>query len=169
MALSRRIDAANIDLKGMNDDFYRHYCGGRLQPVLDNLVAAKKLGWWVEVTTLLIPGVNDHKEDLRKIAEFLVREMGPDTPWHISAFHGAHKMANHPSTPIPTLEEAWQLGKEAGLNHVYIGNAPGHIGQNTFCANCGQPLIERAGYRIRRLAKNGLCPKCKTPLAGVFS
>ncbi len=169
MTLSRRIDAANIDLKGMNDDFYRHYCGGRLQPVLDNLLAAKKLGWWVEVTTLLIPGVNDDPKELAKIAAFIKNDLGPETPWHISGFHGANKMINHPSTPLKTLENAWQTGKDAGLHNVYIGNAPGLLGQNTFCPNCGQTLVERSGYSTRVLAKKGVCPKCKTQMAGVIA
>lgn len=168
VALADRIDAANIDLKGMSDDFYRHYCGGRLQPVLDNLAAARKAGWWIEVTTLLIPGVNDSDGEMRKIAEFVARELGPETPWHISAFHGAHKMASHPPTPWQTLENAWRLGRDAGLVHVYIGNAPGLVGQNTFCSQCSQLLIERSGYKTRNFTKNGICPICQTPVAGVF-
>lgn len=168
-SLARRIDAANIDLKGFTDDFYRHYCGGRLQPVLENLKTIKKMGWWLEVTTLLIPEVNDSPEEISRIASFIKNELGADTPWHISGFHGAAEMANHPSTPVATLESAWHAGKDAGLEYVYIGNAPAALGQDTYCPQCGETLVERRGYRTRVRFKNGKCLKCGREIAGVWS
>lgn len=168
-SMSKRIDAANIDLKGFNEEFYRKFCGGRLQPVLDNLKRIRDLGWWLEVTTLIIPGVNDSKEETQKIAEFIYTELGPDTPWHISAFHGAAQMINHPSTPLDKLEEVRGIGKGAGLNHVYIGNVHSSTGSQTSCPECGLPLIERSGYRIRRRMHDGVCPGCKTSIAGVWN
>lgn len=167
-ALSRRIDAANIDLKGFTEDFYRRYCGGKLQPVLENLKIIKKMGWWLEVTTLLIPGVNDSPEEIAGIAGFIQNELGSDTPWHISAFHGAAQMINHPSTPLATLEKAWHTGRDAGLHHVYIGNVNTNTGTSTHCPTCGNILIERHGYRTKKLFKKGVCPNCQTPVAGIW-
>lgn len=168
-SMSKRIDAANIDLKGFTDEFYRKYCGGRLQPVLDNLKRIRDLGWWLEVTTLMIPGVNDSGEEMSGIADFIKTNLGPDTPWHISAFHGAAKMANYPSTSLQKLEDAWNIGHQAGLNHVYIGNAQSAHGSRTTCPSCGLTLIERNGYRIRRRIYDGICPGCKTEIAGIWS
>ena len=167
-SMSKRIDAANIDLKGFSNDFYAKYCGGRLQPVLDNLKRIKDLGWWLEVTTLLIPGVNDGEEEAGKIAEFIRDSLGPETPWHISAFHGAAEMINHPSTPSATLEKALAIGQNIGLKHVYLGNTLSSVGSDTACANCGKKLIERKGYRARKLFKGGECPQCGAALAGVW-
>lgn len=168
-SMSKRIDAANIDLKSFSDEFYKKFCRGRLQPVLDNLKRIKDLGWWLEVTTLLIPGVNDSPEEAGQIAAFIKDELGADTPWHISAFHGAAQMINHPSTPLFKLEEAWNIGQAAGLNYVYIGNVQSKFGSNTDCPTCGTTLIERAGYRVRtRFREPGVCPKCGTKIAGVW-
>lgn len=167
-SLSKRIDAANIDLKGFNENFYHKFCGAKLQPVLDNLKLIKKMGWWLEVTTLLIPQVNDSEEEVQGIAEFIYNELGSDTPWHISAFHAAYKMPNHPSTPLKTLEMARQKGLEAGLKYVYIGNVPTPHGANTPCPNCGKILIERKGYKIRKISNLDQCSHCQTPISGVW-
>lgn len=167
--LSKRIDAANIDLKGFTEDFYRKYCGGRLAPVLENLKVIKKMGWWLEVTTLVIPGVNDSKEEISGIARFIHDELGPDTPWHLSAFHGAAEMINHPPTPLATLEAAFQTGREAGLKHVYLGNVNTTHQGDTFCPSCGELLVERQGYRVKKRFKGSACPKCQTEIAGVWT
>ncbi len=164
-----RIDAANIDLKAFSDDFYRHYCKGRLAPVLENLQIIKKMGWWLEITTLLIPGVNDSQQEIENIAGFIRDDLGKDTPWHISAFHGAAQMRNHPSTPVETLERAWRTGKDAGLDFVYTGNIPGAIGENTVCPDCGANLVQRHGYRTNVRFKNGQCPKCQRKIPGVWN
>lgn len=168
-SMSKRIDAANIDLKSFSDDFYRKFCRGQLQPVLDNLKRIRDLGWWLEVTTLLIPGVNDSPEEVGKCAKFICNELGREVPWHISAFHGACHMENHPSTPLFKLEEAWNIGIEEGLAHVYIGNAQTMLGANTVCPDCGTILIERRGYQIRGSIRNGKCPACQREIAGVWS
>ncbi len=164
-----RIDAANIDLKAFSDDFYRNYCKGRLAPVLENLRIIKKMGWWLEITTLLIPGVNDSQQEIENIAGFIRDDLGKDTPWHISAFHGAAQMRNHPSTPVETLERAWRTGKDAGLDFVYTGNIPGAIGENTVCPECGTNLVQRHGYRTNVRFKNGQCPKCQRKIPGVWN
>lgn len=167
--LGPRIDAANIDLKSFSDDFYKHYCQGRLAPVLDNLRIIKKMGWWLEVTTLLIPGINDSSEEIAKIAAFIRDDLGKNTPWHISAFHGAHEMRKHPATPVETLERAWQLGRDSGLEFVYTGNIPGAVGENTICPDCGTTLIQRYGYQTRVKFKNAQCPKCGRQIPGVWN
>lgn len=168
LPLSRRVNAANIDLKAFSEEFYHKYCGGRLQPVLDNLKLIRRLGWWLEVTTLIIPGCNDSPQELRDMARFIRDELGPDTPWHLTAFHGAAMMATHPSTPLFQLEDAWRMGREEGLRYVYIGNTTGIIGSSTLCPSCGTPVIERRGYQTRRSKTPGVCPSCKTGIPGVW-
>ena len=167
-ALSRCICAANVDLKSFRDDFYRKYCGARLQPVLDNLKTIKKMGWWLEVTTLIIPGVNDGQDELAELAAFIRDELGADTPWHISGFHGAHLMINHPDTPLATLETTWSIGRQVGLQYVYIGNARSALGSNTFCPACGAVVIERDMYDTRLRGVEGKCPACDAQLPGVW-
>ena len=161
------LDAANVDLKG-DDEFYRKLCGARLQPVLDSLKKMKELGIWVEVTTLIIPTYNDDEEGLRRIAEFIVQELGPETPWHVSRFYPHYKMMDVPPTPIATLDRAREIGLEAGLHYVYQGNVPGSEGENTFCPGCGKVVIGRFGYRIMEYhIENGKCAYCGTQIAGV--
>lgn len=161
------LDAANVDLKAFRDETYRQYIGARLQPVLDSLKRMKALGIWVEVTTLIIPGINDDPQELRDAARFIAQELGPETPWHISRFFPAYRMAATPPTPISTLRDAYEIGREEGLHYVYVGNVPGRV--DTECHNCGRLLIERAGYWIVRndITQQGTCPECGTPVAGV--
>lgn len=167
-SMSKRIDAANIDLKSFSDEFYRKFCRGRVQPVLDNLKRIRDLGWWLEVTTLIIPGANDSPEEIGQIAAFIKDELGQEVPWHISAFHGAAQMSNHPSTPLSKLEEAWNIGQAAGLDYVYVGNVRSSLGSTTACPQCGQSLIERRGYQTRKRFKGDACPECGTQIAGVW-
>lgn len=168
MALAEFIDADNVDLKSLNDDFYRKVCKAKLQPVLDTIVRLKQLGVWLEVTTLVIPGHNDSTSELTKIAQF-IKQVGPGTPWHVTAFHPTFKMMDRAPTPAATLRKARQIGLEEGLRYVYIGNIPGEGGENTYCYSCRELLIERLGYTIRlyRL-KDGRCPQCKTLIDGVW-
>lgn len=168
-SMRKRIDAANIDLKSFSDDFYRKFCRGRLQPVLDNLKRIREAGWWLEVTTLLIPGVNDSEEEVGQCARFICNELGREVPWHITAFHGACHMENHPSTPLFKLEEAWNIGQSEGLAHVYIGNAQSMIGSNTVCPDCGTILVERRGWQVRSNISDGKCPSCQREIAGVWN
>ncbi len=166
--ISPYLDAANVDLKSFSDDFYKTWCGARLQPVLDSIRKMKELNIWVEITTLVIPTLNDTEEELRQIAEFIL-SLGAETPWHISRFHPQYKMANLPLTPVETIHRAAEIGKETGLKYVYSGNVPGDIGEKTMCYNCGALLIDRYGFTINRITlRESLCPKCGTPLDGIL-
>jgi len=162
------LHAANVDLKAFSDDFYRKYCGARLQPVLDSLKKMKSLGIWVEVTTLLIPALNDSDEELGKIAKF-IHSLGPETPWHISRFHPRYRLDNLPPTPVASIHRASEIGKAAGLKYVYSGNIPGDEGENTYCSRCKELLIDRYGYYIEKFNLKGThCPRCETLLDGIF-
>jgi pyruvate formate lyase activating enzyme len=166
--IAPRLDAANVDLKSFRDDFYRKQCGARLHPVLDSLRKMKELGVWVEVTTLLIPGLNDGEEELAELVAFLVT-LGAETPWHISRFHPRYRMTETPPTPASAIHLAAEIGRSAGLKYVYSGNIPGDVGENTLCAHCGRILIGRCGFAVERLdLKGSACPDCKTPLDGIF-
>ena len=163
------LDAANIDLKSFSEDFYRKNCGARLDPVLDTIRLHKKLGIWIEITTLIIPSLNDSDENLRKIAEF-IKGVGEEIPWHISQFHPMYKLLDLPRTPIATLRRARKIGLEAGLRYVYEGNVPGEAGETTRCYRCGKPLIHRYDYQIlENMVKNSECPHCGARIDGVFS
>lgn len=161
------LDAANVDLKAFRDETYRKYVGARLQPVLDAMKVMKRLGIWLEVTTLVIPGINDDPAELRDTAEFVANELGVDTPWHISRFFPAYKMTGVPLTPVAALRRAREIGLEVGLHYVYVGNVPGE--ESTFCHNCGRLLIRRSGYWIleNHVQPDGRCPDCGTPVSGV--
>lgn len=162
------IDGINVDLKAGRGEFYRKISGAGLQAVLDNLVRIRKLGIWLEVTTLVIPGLNDSDEELRWVARYLFDHVGPDVPWHVSRFYPAYKMHDVPPTPAKTLERAWQIGREVGLHYVYVGNLPGHRAESTFCPGCGGLVIERSGYWLgRRNIVDGKCAACGTAIAGV--
>lgn len=160
--ISPYLDAANVDLKGWTEEFYQKYCSGRLQPVLENLISLKKKKIWVEVTTLIIPTLNDNEEWLKEIVKFIKEKLGPETPWHVTQFCGAisWKMQHLPDTPVETLQKAWQIGKEIGLKYVYTGNVPGLPSEDTFCPKCKFLCIDRTNYFIKRHDKNGKCPKC---------
>jgi pyruvate formate lyase activating enzyme len=157
-----------VDLKAFTDEFYRERCGARLQPVLDSLKLMKELGVWVEVTTLVIPGLNDSDDELHQIAAFIVDELGAETPWHVSRFHPTYKLRDRPSTPTRTLVRAREIGLAAGLRYVYVGNVPGSDGEHTFCYNCGQRVIGRWGFTITdHRMKDGKCDKCGVVIDGV--
>jgi len=154
------MDAANVDLKGFTEEHYHSVCSARLKPVIDTIRLMKQLGVWVEVTTLVIPTVNDSEDELRKLAEFIF-SVGPEVPWHVSRFHPTYKMNNLPQTPIKTVIKARLIGLEVGLRYVYTGNIPGDEGEKTFCYNCGKTLIERYGYNIGSVnVKNSKCTYC---------
>ena len=162
------IDAANVDLKGFDDAVYRRVCGARLAPVLDGLVELRRHGVWVEVTTLVIPGLTDDPAQLRALTGWIVEALGPETPWHVSRFLPAYRMRDRPMTPLTTLVAAADQGRRAGLHHVYVGDAPELDAEDTRCAGCGLLLVARHGYRIERhLADDGSCPRCGRPLEGV--
>lgn len=156
------LDAANVDLKSFDNDFYVEHCGGRLQPVLDTLKRIKAADIWLEVTTLVIPTLTDDPKMLSQIACFIDQELGPETPWHISRFSGAisWKLKNLPDTSVQTLKKAHKIGKSQGLKYVYIGNLPGVETEDTFCPQCGTKVIERSLYQVERKDKGGKCPQC---------
>lgn len=160
------LDAANVDLKSFRDDFYRRVCKGRLDPVLKSIAQMRENQVWVEVTTLIVPGLNDSTEELKGIAGFLAG-LDADIPWHISRFHPQYRMGDIESTPMETLDRAYRIGKEAGLRFVYQGNVSGR-GNHTYCYNCNRLLVERAVFNVRRNeTKDGKCPDCGSPIAGV--
>jgi pyruvate formate lyase activating enzyme len=161
------LDAANVDLKAFRDETYRRHIGARLQPVLDSLQKMKALGIWVEVTTLVIPGINDDPAELRDLAGFLARELGPDTPWHISRFFPQYQMGQVPPTPVETLHRAEEIGRAAGLRYIYLGNVAEET--NTFCPGCGGLLIRRRGFSVAEntLLPEGTCPDCGQAVPGV--
>ena len=162
------LDAANVDLKSFSEQYYRKVVGATLKPVRETILLLKALGIWVEVTTLVVPGGNDSPDEMRAIARFLSREVGRDTPWHISRFFPAYKMSDLPPTDISTLHEARLIGLEEGLDFVYIGNVPGAQEQNTYCPGCAYLLIIRDGlFMLANRTVSGGCPRCGRPLAGV--
>ena len=163
------LDAANVDLKSFSEAFYRDVCGARLAPVKDTLIRMKKGGMLVEVTTLLIPGLNDSPEELKAIADFLVNDLGPETPWHISRFHPTYRMMDRNATPVKTLAMARDIGMAAGLRYVYMGNVPGSGGENTLCPDCGNIVINRFQYRSRtNLIDGNHCAYCNQVIDGLF-
>jgi len=163
------LDGINIDIKGFTDDFYKKVCKARLQPVLDNVQLMHELGVWVEVTTLIIPGLNDSAEELRDIARF-IKSVSPTIPWHVTAFYPTYKMLNQPPTPIATLRKAREIGLEQGLHYVYEGNIPGEDGENTSCPNCGALLIKRSGFSIQQNnLTDGCCSTCGQKISGVWA
>ena len=162
------IDAANIDLKSFSGEFYRKVCGGRLQPVLEAIKMMWEKKIWVEVTTLVIPGQNDSDEELGKIAQFLA-SVSCDIPWHISRFYPQYKMRDNIPTPLETLHRAYEIGKKAGLNYIYVGNVWGDKYESTYCPVCGEVLIKRIGYLTEVFLKDkNRCPACNFKLPGVF-
>ncbi len=164
------LDAANIDLKSFSDDFYRKRCKASLSPVLETLkYLASQEHIWLEVTTLLIPGLNDSEDELNQIAGFIAGELGCHVPWHISRFHPCHKCTDSPATALDALAEAREIGKNAGLKYVFVGNAPDQALANTICSNCGQLLIERQGYQLTSYnIINNACMACGGLVDGVF-
>ena len=164
--ISPYLDGMNIDVKAFTEKFYKEICSARLAPVLDTITLARNLGLWVEVTTLVIPTLNDSEDELRRIAEFL-RDVDVSIPWHISQFYPTYQLTNLPRTPVETLHMARKIGLEIGLRYVYEGNVPGR-NENTYCPGCGELLIERWGYTIQKnTIIESKCPSCGSPVAGV--
>lgn len=162
------LDGINLDLKSFSDAFYREHLGARLAPVLETLRTLAGSRVWLEVTTLLIPGLNDSEAEVRKIAAFIA-SLSPDIPWHVSRFYPRHRLTDRPPTSVGTIARAREIGLEAGLKHVYCGNVPGEEGESTSCPGCGRTLIRRVGYGILRNAlENGACPGCGEKISGVW-
>ena len=163
------LDGANIDLKGFTDSFYRKVCGARLDRVLEAIKLYHEAGIWTELTTLIIPGLNDGPEELRNIARFIA-SLDPGIPWHVTQFHPTYKLMDLPRTPVETLRMARRIGLDEGLKYVYEGNVPGEGGENTFCHSCGATLIKRFGYVISQImVRDGRCGSCGQPIPGVWA
>ena len=165
------VDAVNVDLKAFTDEFYRKECGSTLQPVLDTLVYLREqTGVWLEITTLLIPGKNDSNEELREAAAWVATHLGPDVPWHFTAFHPDYRMRDVEPTSFETLQRARAIAGEAGMRYVYTGNIRDLDGSTTYCSGCGERLIVRDGYTIVdwQLDMKGQCRVCSVACAGVF-
>jgi pyruvate formate lyase activating enzyme len=165
--LAPLIQAANVDLKSFDDRFYRRIVGARLAPVLDTLVGMRRRGIWIEVTTLLIPGLNDDPGELASLAGWIATELGSETPWHVSRFFPTYRLSDLDPTPAATVRRAVEVGRAAGLRHVYSGNlAEGD--EDTRCAECGETLIRRRGFvALRAALVDGRCTRCGHSLAGV--
>ena len=163
------LDAINVDLKAFRDETYKTIMKARLEPVLRCLRALVAAGLWVEVTTLIVPGMNDSLEELGDIAKFIAEELGIHVPWHLSRFHGDYKMTSAPSTPLETLQQACALGTQAGLEYIYCGNVPGQTDERTRCGDCDSVLIDRTGFRINNVnLLKGACPNCGKKIPGIW-
>jgi len=166
------MDAANVDLKGFTDDFYWKICGGHLRPVLDTLVyLVHETDVWVEITTLLIPGHNDCDDELDRMTRWVVERLGPDVPWHFTAFHPDHRMLDVPPTPRERPAHARAIALANGVRYAYTGNVLDREGGSTWCPGCGALLIERQGYRLGTygLTGDGRCRACGATVPGVFA
>jgi pyruvate formate lyase activating enzyme len=162
------LHGANVDLKGFTEKYYKELCGAKLAPVLRTLEMMVSQGVWLEVTTLLVPGQNDSREEIEGLAKFLAN-LDPAIPWHISRFYPTYKLTNIRATPPESIRRARDIGYEAGLKYVYTGNVPGDVGEKTFCHQCGEPLVDRYGFYVEKYAiKDGRCPKCSAEIPGVW-
>jgi pyruvate formate lyase activating enzyme len=168
--LCRHLTGVKIDLKAFTETFYIEQCNGELKPVLATLETLKDMGIWFEIVVLIIPTLNDSKEEIRQMSRWVVEHLGPDVPMHFNRFHPTYRVTNLPRTPISTVERCRNIALEAGVHYVYTGNVPMHPGESTYCHSCNETIIHRAGYRIvANGMKDGKCSKCKTPIPGVWS
>ncbi len=167
--LAPYFDVIKIDLKGFNERFYRKTVGGDLRYVLDTLKELKKLGVMTEVVNLIVPGLNDDMAEIKRMCEWIYSNMGPDTPVFFSRFTPQYRLGNLPATPIETLEKAREIALGTGLRYVYLGNVPGHPGENTYCPGCGRVLIRRYGYAIlENNIRDGRCVFCAEKIPGIW-
>ncbi len=164
------LTAYKVDLKSFSERFYRELIRGELKPVLKTLEITREVGTWLEIVVLIIPTWNDTDEEARKLARWVKTHLGPDVPVHLTRFHPTYRLTNLPPTPVATLERLWKVARAEGLHFVYLGNVPGHPGENTTCPGCGAVLIRRMGFTVlaNRLAK-GRCPDCGREIPGVWS
>lgn len=167
--LARLLDAANVDLKGFNQNFYEKISMGFLNTVLKTLVLLRENNVHLEITNLIIPGLNDDGNEIRKMCKWIKQELGPRTPLHFSRFHPTYQLNNLNETPVSAIENAYNTAKDCGLQYVYIGNVPGHKFENTFCHSCNKLIIGRMGYLIlENYIEKGKCKFCKTDIPGVW-
>ena len=166
--ISHNLHGANVDLKAYNEMFYKEQCGARLAPVLKTIEKMKEMGVWLEVTTLLIPGLNDSEAELKEISRFLAGQ-DPNIPWHISRFHPTYRLTDRNATLPESVRRAKEIGYDSGLRYVYTGNLPGDEGEKTFCHQCHELLIDRFGFSIRKnIIRDKCCPECGAEIPGVW-
>jgi pyruvate formate lyase activating enzyme len=162
--------AVKIDLKSFSQKYYEDICSGELQPVLDTLTLLSKSGIWYEIVYLMLPTLNDDPKELGRLCRWIKSELGPDVPIHFTRFHPEYLLKSLPSTPVASLERGYDIAKAEGLHFPYIGNVPGHKGENTFCPGCGAELIVRRGFQVSpKSMKDGRCEKCGYRLPGVWA
>jgi pyruvate formate lyase activating enzyme len=167
--LCRRVDAIKVDLKAFSEKFYKEVVNGELKPILNTLVAIRKLGTWNEIVYLVIPTLNDSDREFKSLAQWVKTELGPDVPLHFSQFHPEYLLKNLPLTPVATLERAKAICDAEGLHYVYIGNIPGNPAENTYCPKCRRVLVERVGFEVRAIHLNrGKCQYCQQVIPGVW-
>ena len=168
--ISPYLDAFRVDIKAFNDEFYRETCRAHLQPVLDSSVVARELGMHIEVINLVIPGKNDDLKEIRDLIEWVHDNLGPQTPVHFTRFYPMYKMKDASPTPVATLEKAWQMAKDAGMEYPYVGNVAGHEYENTYCPRCGTLLIDRSRFQIAKnvITEDKKCPDCGYGIAVVM-
>ncbi|MGB6867864.1 MAG: AmmeMemoRadiSam system radical SAM enzyme [Candidatus Aminicenantaceae bacterium] len=164
------VDAIKVDLKAITQSFYTDYVRGELQPVLEAIKIISRRKTWLEIVYLVIPTLNDSEAEIRRLSQWILKEVGPDVPLHFSRFQPMYLLKNLPPTPISTLEKARDVARKEGINYVYIGNVPGHEAENTYCPKCFNMCIERRGYAIKASnVKNGICKFCDNPIPGVWT
>jgi pyruvate formate lyase activating enzyme len=164
------MDAANIDLKSIRDEYYSEICYGRVKPVLDAIVTAVRKGVFVELTNLLVPTLNDSESDIADLSTWIVENVGPDIPLHFSRFHPTYQLTNLPPTPVATLQRARDIAMAQGVRYVYVGNVPDTKASHTYCPRCDSVLIEREGYRVvqNRVGQDGVCDVCGQSIPGIW-
>jgi pyruvate formate lyase activating enzyme len=164
------LDAIKVDLKSFTEEFYQKQVRGKLAPVLEALEIIRETGVWLEIVDLLIPTLNDSAEEIRALATWVKERLGKDVPLHFTRFHPTYRLTNLPPTPVSTLERAWRVAREVGLDYVYLGNVPGHEAENTYCPGCGEIVIRRIGFRILdNKLEDGRCRACRRAIPGVWS
>jgi pyruvate formate lyase activating enzyme len=169
--LCQYLTGVKIDLKAFTETFYHDVCRGELKPVLNTLETLRDLGIWYELVVLLIPTLNDSRQELEEMSHWIYHELGEHVPVHFSRFHPMYKIKNLPPTPVKTIEMARDIAMNAGLHYVYAGNVPGHPGEHTYCPACGEIVVQRVGYNIQQVAldDNGTCKHCQHPIPGIWN
>ncbi len=164
------LTAMKVDLKAFSEKFYKELVRGELKPVLKTLETIKESGTWLEIVVLLLPGHNDSEAEVRGLSRWVKSTLGPEVPVHFTRFHPTYRLTNLPPTPLPTLERAWEIAKAEGLAFPYMGNVPGHPGENTTCPGCGKALVRRIGFQVlENVLARGACPQCRRVIPGVWS
>jgi len=167
--LCRQLTGVKVDLKAFTEKFYRESCSGELKPVLDILVALKKIGIWLEIVVLIVPTLNDSPQEIEQMTRWIGENLGREVPVHFTRYHPTYKIKNIPPTPIKTLEKARDIALKNGLHYVYIGNVPNHKAEHTYCPSCQKVIIRRVGYRILEVnLEEGGCKFCQHPIPGVW-